>query len=64
MFRLGERVGKVAQRPFIAMLREDNARKGFFEPKQFAAALKHLPADLRPVCEVATSSDGACLPNC
>jgi integrase len=53
MFRLGERVGKVAQRPFIAMLREDNARKGFFEAEQFAAVLKHLPADLRPVCEVA-----------
>ena len=29
MFRLGERAGRTAHRPFIAMLEEDNARNGF-----------------------------------
>jgi integrase len=53
MFRLGERAGKVAQRPYIAMLEEANSRKGFFEEPEFRAVLSHLPDALRPVFEVA-----------
>jgi site-specific recombinase XerD len=48
MFRLGERAGKVARRPHVAMLQEANARKGFFEPDAFEAVLSHLPDHLRP----------------
>jgi integrase len=49
MFRLGERVGKVARRPYIAMLKEANPRTGFFEPDQFESVLAHLPDSLKPV---------------
>jgi hypothetical protein len=37
MFRLGEVAGKVARRPIITMLHEDNVRKGFFEEPAIAA---------------------------
>jgi len=50
-FRLAGR--KVGQQPRFRMLRENNARKGFFEPEQFEAVLKHLPEYLKPVFEVA-----------
>jgi integrase len=53
MFRLGQRAGKVGERPYIAMLDEDNIRKGFFEASQWAAVAPHLSVDLRPVFEVA-----------
>jgi len=53
MFRLGKRGGRVGEPPFISLLREDNVRKGFFEPEQFQAVLRHLPDDLKPVIEVA-----------
>jgi len=53
MFRLGKRAGKVGEPPFISLLREDNVRKGFFEPEQFQAVLRHLPDNLKPVIEVA-----------
>jgi integrase len=53
MFRLGEIAGKVARRPYIAMLEERNARQGFFERDQFDAVMRHLPDDLRPVIHVA-----------
>jgi integrase len=33
-------------RPYIGLLKEDNAREGFFEPADFAAVCKHLPPDL------------------
>jgi integrase len=51
MFRLGERAGKVAQRPHIAMLEEDNVRQGFFEESEFRAVLAQLADDLQPVFE-------------
>ena len=50
-FRLAGK--KVGMPPRIRMLRENNARKGFFEPEQFKAVLQHLPEDLKPVFEVA-----------
>ncbi len=53
MFRLAEIAGKVAQRPYIPMLQEDNARKGFFEAPEFRAVLANLPDALKPVAEVA-----------
>ena len=53
MFRLGKRAGKVGELPFISLLQEDNVRRGFFEPAQFQAVLRHLPDDLKPVVEVA-----------
>ena len=53
MLRLGERAGKVVNRPYIGMLEENNRRKGFFEAEQFSAVLKELPEDLKPVFEVA-----------
>jgi integrase len=49
IFTLATRAKKVTQRPYIAMLREDNIRKGFFEPEQFASVLKHLPARMHPM---------------
>src|SRR5262245_40434338 len=47
-FRLAE-----IARPKIAMLRENNVRKGFFEPDQIAAVVAHLPAALKGVIEFA-----------
>lgn len=43
----------MARVPDFSLLREDNARKGFFEPEQFQAVLKHLPDHLKPVFRVA-----------
>jgi integrase len=50
-FRLAGK--KAGMPPRFRMLRENNARKGFFEPEQFKAVLQHLPEDLKPVFEVA-----------
>jgi integrase len=50
-FRLaGKKVGQV---PRFQMLQENNTRKGFFEPEQFQAVLKHLPEHLKSVFQVA-----------
>jgi integrase len=46
----GERITRV---PHIAMLAEDNARRGFFERDQYEAVKRHLPEALRPVIEMA-----------
>ena len=48
MFKLAD-----VPRPTFAMLREDNARKGFFERAQFDAVLAQLRAYWQPVFEVA-----------
>jgi len=52
-FRLASRAGKVAIRPEITLLRENNRRTGFFEPDQYAALLLHIPDFLKPVIETA-----------
>ncbi len=52
-FRLGEKVGKVIQRPEVSMLREDNRRKGFFEAEEYRAVVKHLPEELKPIIQTA-----------
>src|SRR6266498_121621 len=49
MFRLGERVGKVAHRPYIAMLKEAAPRQGFLAPDEFESLLSHLPDSLKAV---------------
>jgi integrase len=40
---------KILHRPYIPMLREDNARQGFFERSQFEAVRRHLRECLRPL---------------
>jgi integrase len=52
-FRLAARAGKVALRPEISLLRENNRRKGFFEPDQYAALLLHIPDYVKPVIQTA-----------
>lgn len=49
MFNLAIDGGKLHLKPKIPMLRESNARQGFFEPEQFQAVRSHLPAALQPV---------------
>jgi hypothetical protein len=34
---------------YVALLREDNVRQGFFEEHQHRPVLQHLPEELRPV---------------
>ena len=46
MFILAQRTGRLPTRPHIALLAEDNARQGFFEPAEFAAVCAALRADL------------------
>ena len=50
-FRLAFRGGALASMPFVPMLKEDNARQGFFERAEFDAILKHLPSELHPPLE-------------
>jgi integrase len=52
-FRLAARAGKVALRPEITLLREDNRRKGFFESDQYSSLLQHIPDYLKPVIQTA-----------
>jgi integrase len=53
MFRLGVRAGRLDRRPDFALLREDNARRGFLERPQLEAIQARLPADLRDLVLVA-----------
>jgi integrase len=46
-FRLAMRTGKAAHLPYIPSISVDNARKGFFEPADFAAVERQLSAPLR-----------------
>jgi integrase len=52
-FRLAARAGKVAMRPEISMLRENNRRKGFFERDQYNALVQNMPDYLKPVIHTA-----------
>lgn len=49
VFSLAIKSGRIAMKPHIPMLREDNVRRGFFEPEQLAAVLKHLPTEVQPI---------------
>ncbi len=50
-FYMGSRSepAKVSRVPFIPKLKESEARKGFFEQRDFDALAKHLPEDIRDV---------------
>jgi integrase len=48
-FRLAVRYGRLGTRPDFSLLRENNARRGFFDGDQLAALLPHLPEWLRPL---------------
>jgi integrase len=52
MYSLALQAGKVFHKPHIAMLKEDNVRKGFFEPAQFESVRKRLPVELRPLVTI------------
>ena len=45
-FTLAIAAGTLAARPHIALLREDNVRRGFFEAEEFEAVRRRLPPDL------------------
>jgi integrase len=47
-FSLAVQAGKASHRPYIPSVKVDNARKGFFEPADFAAIVAKLPPALRP----------------
>jgi integrase len=49
MFTLAIKSGRIAMRPDIPMLAEDNVRQGFFEPQQYQAVLGHLPEHIQSV---------------
>ena len=53
MFSLAIQARLISHRPYISMLREDNARRGFFEPDAFEALLPHLPAAVQPIIRFA-----------
>jgi len=45
-FTLAVAAGSVATRPHVALLRENNVRRGFFERAEFEAVRRRLPGDL------------------
>ena len=49
MFSLAMKAERLHRAPYIAMLRENNVRKGFFERDQFEAVRAYLPAYGQPV---------------
>jgi integrase len=53
IFNLAMQSDKLARKPHIALLHEDNVRTGFLEPDQIAAVCGALPAELRPVIRLA-----------
>jgi integrase len=52
-FRLSLQAGKLLTMPYIPMLKESNARTGFFERKQFEAVRAALPPAMRPITTLA-----------
>ena len=46
---LAVHAGQLHGKPHIPMLREDNVRRGFFEPDQFTAVAGNLPAAIQPL---------------
>jgi hypothetical protein len=53
IFSLAIQDGALTQRPHVPLLKETNARKGFFERAQLLAVLKYLSRDLQPVMRFA-----------
>jgi hypothetical protein len=64
-FTLAIAAGSLSTRPAIPLLREENARRGFFEAAQFEAVRRHLPPDLADfVTFAARPSAISCGPVC
>jgi integrase len=53
MFRIAVKGERLQRIPPIEMLKENNARRGFFEREQFESVRHHLPDDLRGLVTVA-----------
>jgi integrase len=53
MCTLAMQAGKLTVRPYIPLLKENNVRKGFFEPEQFTSVKNHLPVHMQPIVEFA-----------
>ncbi len=53
MFSLAVKGERLQRMPHIEMLRENNARRGFFEREQFEAVRAHLPEYARPAATFA-----------
>jgi integrase len=51
MFRLGARAGRVAHKPEMSLLVENNRRRGFFEREEHERVRAHLPKDAGDVAE-------------
>ncbi len=49
MYSLAIQAGKLLNRPYIPMLRENNTRTGFFEREQYESVVKHLPEAIQPI---------------
>lgn len=49
MLRIAHEDGKIANVPFIRLLKEPGARKGFLPLDKFKELLKHLPTHLKPL---------------
>jgi len=49
LFNLAIQAGKLSHRPYEPMLREKNARTGFFEANEFLALRNVLPSYLKPM---------------
>ena len=53
MCTLARQAGKLKVKPYIPLLQEHNARKGFFERAQSESVQRHLPAHMRGVAAFA-----------
>jgi integrase len=53
MFSLAQHAERIHRAPYIAMLREQNVRVGFFEEDQYESVRGHLPVYAQPVVTVA-----------
>ena len=60
-FSLAYKAGKLLHKPHIPMLRENNVRQGFFEPEQFDAVLRHMPAEYWGLIKFAYMTGWRCL---
>jgi len=49
MFNLAIQAGKLLQKPYIPMLKENNVRTGFFDRRDFDAVSRRLPKEIRPI---------------
>ena len=46
---LAIQAGKLSQKPYIPLLKEQNVRVGFFERDQFFAVVENLPVEIQPI---------------